>query len=155
MNKATLRLIAFVLAGQAYVFAADFSAVIEERQELMKANRAAQKALKSAAGSGDLATVEAEANKLAKQFDKIADPALFPEGSTSEKSRARTLVWEERAAFVKKATSSAAIARSIAAEAKAGKLQEVRASVNSLGKRTCTNCHTKFRKPRPIKGSTP
>ena len=83
MNKATLRLIAFVLAGQAYVFAADFSAVIEERQELMKANRAAQKALKSAAGSGDLATVEAEANKLAKQFDKIADPALFPEGSTS------------------------------------------------------------------------
>lgn len=93
------------------------------------------------------------ADQLAGNFDKLADPALFPEGSSSKTSRARTLVWENREQFAEKAKSSAAIARAIAAEAKAGQLEQVKASVNSLGKNTCTSCHKIFRKPRAKKGA--
>lgn len=151
MKKATLWLVLVILACQADAFAADFSAVVEQRQDLMKANRAAQKALKSAADAGDLATIEVEANKLAGQFEKIGDPALFPAGSDTDKSRARTLIWDDRPAFVAKVNSVVAIAKGIAAEAKAGQLQQVKASINSLGKNTCTSCHQTYRKPREKK----
>jgi len=152
MKKVILAVVFGLLAGSACVFGADYSAVIEERQEVMKANRQAQKALKSAASNGDLAAVEKEANKLENNFDKLADPALFPKGSSSQKSRARTLVWENREEFMQEAKNAATIARAITAEAKAGQLQQVRASVSSLGKRTCTSCHKTFRKPKAKKG---
>lgn len=151
MRQAALGLVLTALAWQVQGFAADFSSVVEQRQDLMKANRAAQKELKSAASAGDLATIEAEANKLAGQFEKIGDPALFPPGSDTDKSRARTLIWENRNAFEAQVNKAVAIAKAIAEEAKAGQLQQARDSIDSLGKNTCTNCHITYRKPREIK----
>lgn len=58
------RWVVLALASPALVSGADFSSVVEERQELMKANREAQKALKSAADAGDLATTQPEDTPL-------------------------------------------------------------------------------------------
>lgn len=134
------------------VFGADYTSVIQQRQQLCKSNRQAQKAIKNAVSEKDLSTVEKRANELAYYFLQLANADLFPRGSDYKESRARSLVWEKRDEFVAKAKNSAAIAKEIAAQANAGRMEQVRASVSSLGKRTCTDCHQTFRKPVKRKG---
>lgn len=127
---------------------ADFTKAIKDRQGLMKSNSSHLKALSAAAKEGNMADVEKLARELASNFGKIADPALFPKGSTGEDTRAKPVIWEDWKGFEGKAATARKLAQALAAQAKAGKMAEAKTLAGSLGKEACTNCHKTFRGPK-------
>jgi len=140
------KVIGSVLLGLGTIFLSsqvfDQSDAIEKRIKLMKANGAASKALKAAVAEKDYATIELKAKDIAGNADKVA--ALFPQGSTSDKSRALPAIWEKWDDFKKDAADlkKAAAELADAAGKKDGAL--VAAKFKSVGG-ACSSCHKAFR----------
>ena len=67
--------------------------VVKKRKSLMKSNSKSAKAIKGAVKEGDFATIEENAKKIVANADNLV--ALFPEGSTAKKSRAKAEIWQE------------------------------------------------------------
>ncbi|MDH3443823.1 MAG: cytochrome c [Deltaproteobacteria bacterium] len=119
--------------------------LIPKRQKLMKSNSAANKAIKSAVGKKDYAAVEAKAKEIANNMGQLE--ALFPKGSTSDKSRAKAAIWEKWDEFTKDAEGAKMAANDLAAAAAAKDEAEVGAKFKVLGK-SCGGCHKPFRAPK-------
>ncbi|MFQ5683803.1 MAG: c-type cytochrome [Candidatus Binatia bacterium] len=124
------------------------SDVIKQRQKLMKSNSAATKALKKAFAQGDYATVKAKANVIAGNMDKVQ--ALFPKGSTSDKSRAKPVIWEKWDQFSKEPAKVKAAARELAEVAATKDEMRVGEKFVAFGM-ACGKCHKTFRGPRKKK----
>lgn len=116
--------------------------VIEKRQQVMKSNSAAAKAIKGAVESKDYATVETKAKEIMGNAEKIPD--LFPKGSTKGKTKAKDEIWEKRDEFTKNAKNLGKASGELAAAAKAKDDAAVTAKVKAVGE-VCTNCHKAFR----------
>jgi len=116
--------------------------IIEKRQKAMKGNSAANKAIKSAIGSKDYATVEAKAKDIMGTADQI--PKLFPKDSTKGKTKAKAEIWENSDDFAKRAKALSKAAGELAAAAKAGNDADVGVKVKAMGD-TCGACHKQFR----------
>ena len=130
---------------------AEFDKVQKERSDFMKSISSENKTLRAAAKDGNMADVEKSASELASKFGKWADPSLFPKGS-AEGTRAKPAIWENWADFEEKAATARKLAQAVAAQAKAGNVEETQMLVNSLAKQACNNCHDDYRGPRPKKG---
>lgn len=131
---------ALTIGASAQLFAqAD---VIGQRQQLMKDQSAAAKAIKGAVESKDYATVEAKAKDIAGSSEKIV--ALFPKGSTTGKTKATGAIWEKSDDFSKAAKSLNKAASELASAAKAGNEADVGVKVKALGE-ACNSCHKQFR----------
>ncbi len=134
----------FFLSITSQLFSDD---VVKERKMLMRANDKASKALKKAVAAKDFASIEKNAKALASQMEKL--PGLFPEGSTSEKSRAKEAIWKKWTSFKGKAASMAEVAGMVAeaAAAKDGDKVAMLAKVIAGGQRAsyCDGCHKSFR----------
>jgi cytochrome c556 len=128
------------LAVSAQVFAqAD---VIQKRQELMKSNGAAAKAIKAAVEAKDFATVETKAKDISGNAEKIV--SAFPKDSTTGKTKAKPEIWEKQDGFAKNAKNLGKAANELAAAAKAGNDADVGVKVKALGE-ACNTCHKEFR----------
>ncbi len=124
------------------------SGVIKERKKLMKANSAANKALKKAFAMEDYATVEAKAKIIAGNAAMILD--LFPKGTTGEDSRAKPEIWEKWDEFGKKVAALNSAATALANETMTKDMMKVGPKMKALGA-TCGGCHKPFRGPRKKK----
>ena len=91
--------------------------VIQKRQDAMKGNSAAAKAIKGAVETKDYATVEAKAKDIGGTADKIV--SLFPKGSTTGKTKAKPEIWEKPDEFSKAAKNLSKSADELASAAKA------------------------------------
>ena len=128
------------LAVSAQVFAqAD---VNQKRQDAMKGNSEAAKAIKAAVETKDYATVETKAKDIMGTADKIV--SLFPKGSTTGKTKAKPEIWEKPDDFAKAAKNLSKAAGELASTAKAGNDAEVGVKVKALGD-ACGACHKQFR----------
>ena len=116
--------------------------VIQKRQDAMKANSAAAKAIKGAVETKDYATVEAKAKDIMGTADKIV--SLFPKGSTTGKTKAKPEIWEKPDDFSKAAKNLSKAADELASAAKAGNAADVDVKVKALGE-ACNSCHKQFR----------
>ena len=116
--------------------------VIEKRQQLMKSQSAAAKAIKGAVETKDYATVEAKAKDIMGTADRIV--AAFPKGSSAGKTKATPAIWEKSDDFAKQAKSLSKSAGELAAAAKAGNDAEIGVKVKAIGE-TCNSCHKEFR----------
>lgn len=116
--------------------------VIQKRQDAMKANSAAAKAIKGAVETKDYATVEAKAKDIMGTADKIV--SLFPKGSTTGKTKAKPEIWEKSDDFSKAAKNLSKAASELASAAKAGNADDVDVKVKALGE-ACNSCHKQFR----------
>ncbi len=147
-NKAFLAvligLLSFFISTQLFAQAD----VIEKRKKLMKANSAANKALKKAFAMEDYATVEAKAKIIAGNAAMILD--LFPKGSTGEDSRAKAAIWEKWDEFGKKVAALNGAATALANETMTKDMMNVGHKMKALGA-TCGGCHKPFRGPRKKK----
>jgi cytochrome c556 len=131
---------AFTFAATSQLFAqAD---VIEKRQELMKSNSAAAKAIKGAAESKDYATIEIKAKEIMGNAEKIPD--LFPKGSTKGKTKAKAEIWDKQDEFTKNAKDLSKAAGELADAAKAKDDAAVTAKIKAVSG-ACGNCHKAFR----------
>jgi cytochrome c556 len=116
--------------------------VIQKRQDAMKGNSAAAKAIKGAVETKDYATVEAKAKDIGGTADKIV--SLFPKGSTTGKTKAKPEIWEKPDDFSKAAKNLGKAASELASAAKAGNADDVDVKVKALGE-ACNSCHKQFR----------
>ena len=116
--------------------------VIQKRQDAMKGNSAAAKAIKGAVETKDYATVEAKAKDIMGTADKIV--SLFPKGSTTGKTKAKPEIWEKSDDFSKAAKNLSKAASELASAAKAGNAADVDVKVKALGE-ACNSCHKQFR----------
>ena len=116
--------------------------VIQKRQDAMKGNSAAAKAIKGAVETKDYATVEAKAKDIMGTADKIV--SLFPKGSTTGKTKAKPEIWEKPDDFSKAAKNLGKAASELASAAKAGNADDVDVKVKALGE-ACNSCHKQFR----------
>jgi len=135
---AVLSLAASMAASQ--VFAQ--SDVIEKRQQLMKGQSAAAKAIKGAVESKDYATVETKAKDIMDSSAKIVEH--FPKGSTKGKTKATAAIWDKSDEFGANAKSLNKAAGELAAAAKSGDAAAVDAKVKAVSG-ACGNCHKAFR----------
>jgi len=86
-------------------------------------------------------------------MDKMLD--LFPEGSTSKKSRAKAEIWQKWDKFTQYRDKVTQAARSLAKAAAAQDQAEVSLQATNVGKSwkkgACGECHKSFLKPRKRK----
>ena len=116
--------------------------VIEKRQNAMKGNSAAAKAIKAAVESKDYATIETKAKEIMGTAEKIPD--LFPKGSTKGKTKAKAEIWDNWDDFTKNAKNLRKAASELADAAKAKDDAAVTAKVKAVGE-ACGSCHKAFR----------
>ena len=153
MNRSSIRL-TVVVAGVALVAAACATMeskppaqVVEERQKLMKQNGDAWKNVQDNAKAGNWAAVAANADTISKNAAQI--PSLFPQGSMTDKSKAKPEIWQKWAEFeatAKKMETEAAKLRGIA---QTGNAQASNDIIKDFGRNACGACHTPFRVPPP------
>jgi len=119
--------------------------VIEQRQNLMKLNSGAARAIRVAIEAKDYATVGTKAREIMSNNTKIT--GLFPKGSTTGKTRATAAIWEKAEDFAKASKGLERAASELEAAAKTGNEAEVNTKFRSLGE-ACASCHKAFRAER-------
>jgi cytochrome c556 len=121
--------------------------VVAERQRLMKnvgANWADIPA-KVKAGAPDTVAVNAESLSLHAQ--RI--PGLFPQGSLTDKSKAKPDIWQKWPEFEAAAKNLENRSATLREQAMAKDGAAVTATVATFGRDACGACHTPFRVPPP------
>lgn len=121
--------------------------VVKERMELMKANGKAMKAMGAMVKGEspyDADQVRALAEELRADSAKIPD--LFPEGSLEPPSEALPAIWQNWAKFEELARRMGEASGAVA-DAADGGLGAVAPVFGGLAK-TCSACHTDFRKKK-------
>ncbi len=91
---------------------------------------------------GDLRRTRAAAMMLANWAEAL--PALFPEGSDRESSRALPTVWSDRAGFVSAAAAYRSAALKVAETAESGDREATNEAFMAMA-RTCHACHASYR----------
>ena len=119
--------------------------IVEERQQLMKDHGAAWKHVQDQLKAGTLAGVAADAQKMSDNAKKI--PELFPEGTMTEKSKAKPEVWQKKAEFDAAAKNFGDQADKLKAAALTNNMDSVQAVAKDFGRNACGTCHTPFRVP--------
>ena len=121
--------------------------VVEDRQQVMKQNGDAWKNIQDNAKTGNWAVVATNAEIISKNAAKI--PSLFPEGSLTDKSKAKPEIWQKWPEFestAKKMETEAARLQSTAAAGNGEGSQDI---IKDFGRNACGACHTPFRVPPP------
>jgi len=119
---------------------------IKDRHELMENIGGNAKKIGEALKAHDTKPIPAAADAIAADADKI--PGLFPEGSTSDKSRAKPEIWKDFPKFKQISSDLAAHATALAAAAMSGG-DAAAAAKTMFG--DCKACHDDFRKPEEKK----
>ena len=123
---------------------------VEDRQKLMKAHGDAWKNVQDGAKAGNLQAVASNADAMANNAKQI--PALFPEGSMTEKSKAKPEIWQKKSEFDAAAKKMETESVKLRDTARTGNAQATNDIIKDFGRNTCGSCHTPFRVPPPRQG---
>ena len=121
--------------------------VVEQRQQVMKQNGDAWKNIQDNAKTGNWAVVASNAETISKNAAKI--PSLFPEGSLTDKSKAKPEIWQKWPEFESTAKKMETEAARLQSTAAAGNGQGSQDIIKDFGRNACGACHTPFRVPPP------
>jgi cytochrome c556 len=123
---------------------------VEDRQKLMKAHGDAWKNVQDSAKAGNLPAVASNADVMATNAKQI--PALFPEGSMTDKSKAKPEIWQKKAEFDASAKKMETESIKLRDTARSGNATATNEMLKDFGRNTCGSCHTPFRVPPPRQG---
>jgi cytochrome c556 len=121
--------------------------VVADRQRVMKLQGASWADIQAKAKAGNIEGIAVNAETLALTAQQI--PGLFPEGSLTEKSKAKPEVWQKRAEFDAAAKNLESQAEKLRDAARAKNEQLTQDLVKDFGRQACGTCHTPFRQPPP------
>lgn len=154
MNRRQLRtsivigsLTALVAAGCAGSMKMGSGDIVADRQRLMKLNGASWADVQAKAKANNVEAIAVNAETMALNAMHI--PSLFPEGSLTDKSKAKPEVWQKWAEFEKAAKNMQAEAEKLRDAARAKNADLTQAIVKDFGRKACGTCHTPFRVPPP------
>ena len=121
--------------------------IVADRQRLMKLNGASWADVQAKAKAGQIEAIAVNAETMA--LNSMHIPTLFPEGSLTDKSKAKPEVWQKWAEFEKAAKNFETEAEKLREAAKAKNAELTQAIVKDFGRNACGTCHTPFRVPPP------
>lgn len=124
--------------------------LVSERQELMKKHGKAWKGVQDSAKANNLPGVATNADTIATNAKQIV--ALFPAGSTTEKSKAKSEIWQKFGEFEAAAKNLETQSVKLRDTARTGNAAATNAVIKDYGRVACGSCHTPFRQPPPKKG---
>jgi cytochrome c556 len=119
--------------------------VVADRQRLMKLHGALWKDIQDKAKAGNIEGIAPSAEALALNAQRI--PALFPEGSLSEKSKAKPEIWQKWPDFERAAKTLESESEKLRDAAQAKNAEATQTIVTNFGRNACGTCHTPFRVP--------
>lgn len=119
--------------------------IVADRQRLMKLNGASMKDIGDKAKAGNIEAIQVNAETVALNAMHI--PALFPEGSLSDKSNAKPEIWQRADEFRAAAKNLQTMAEKLRDTAKTKDADATNAILKDFGRQACGSCHTPFRKP--------
>jgi len=121
--------------------------IVADRQRVMKLQGASWADIQAKAKAGNIEAIAVNAETLALTAQQI--PVLFPEGSLTEKSKAKPEVWQKWAEFEAAAKNLETQAAKLRDAARAKNEQLTQDLVKDFGRQACGTCHTPFRQPPP------
>lgn len=121
--------------------------VVADRQRVMKLQGASWADIQAKAKAGNIEGIAVNAETLAMTARQI--PALFPEGSLTEKSKAKPDIWQKWPEFQAAAKNLETQAEKLRDAARAKNEQLTQDIVKDFGRTACGTCHTPFRQPPP------
>ena len=121
--------------------------VVADRQRLMKLQGASWADIQAKAKAGNIEGIAVNAETLAFTSQRIT--GLFPEGSDTEKSKAKPEVWQKWPEFERAAKNLEVQAEKLRDASKAKNEQLTQDIVKDFGRNACGTCHTPFRQPPP------
>ena len=121
--------------------------VVADRQRVMKLQGASWADIQAKAKAGNIEAIAVNAETLAMTARQI--PALFPEGSLTDKSKAKPDVWQKWPEFQAAAKNLEAQEEKLRDAARAKNEQLAQDIVKDFGRTACGTCHTPFRQPPP------
>lgn len=119
--------------------------IVADRQRLMKLNAASWQDVQAKLKAGNIEAIVVNAETIALNAMHI--PALFPQGSLTDKSIAKPDIWQKRTEFESEAKNLQTLAEKLRDAARAKDAAAVEAMAKDFGRQTCGSCHTKFRFP--------
>jgi cytochrome c556 len=121
--------------------------IVADRQRVMKLQGASWADIQAKAKAGNIEAIAVNAETLALTAQQI--PALFPEGSLTEKSKAKPEVWQKWSEFEAAAKNLETQAAKLRDASRAKNEQLTQEIVKDFGRQACGTCHTPFRQPPP------
>lgn len=120
---------------------------VADRQRLMKNVGANWADIQNKVKAGNAEGVAVNAEALSLHAQRI--PSLFPEGSLTDKSKAKPDIWQKWPEFEAAAKNLENRAGKLRDQAVAKDAAAVTATVGTFGREACGACHTPFRVPPP------
>jgi cytochrome c556 len=121
--------------------------VVADRQRLMKSIGANWADIQAKAKAGNIEGIAVNAENISLYAPHI--PMYFPEGSGTEKSKAKPEIWQKWPEFQAAAKNLEAQAEKLRDAARAKNEQLAQDIVKDFGRTACGTCHTPFRQPPP------
>jgi len=121
--------------------------IVADRQRLMKLHGQVWADIQAKAKANNIESIEVSAETLAINAQYI--PAMFPEGSLTDKSKAKPEVWQKWPEFEAAAKKMETEAVKLRDASKAKNAQLTQDIVKDFGRNACGTCHTPFRVPPP------
>jgi cytochrome c556 len=121
--------------------------VVAERQRLMKLQGASWMDIQAKAKAGNIEAIAVNAETLSMTAREI--PALFPEGSLTDKSKAKPEVWQKWSEFQAAAKNLEMQSEKLRDASRAKDAELTQSIVKDFGRNACGTCHTPFRVPPP------
>jgi cytochrome c556 len=119
---------------------------VADRQRLMKLNGASWKDVQDKVKAGQIEAVTVNAETMAINAKHI--PSLFPEGSLTDKSKAKPEIWQKFAEFEAASKNLETKSEELREAARAKDQAKVEALVKDFGRQACGTCHQPFRQPQ-------
>jgi cytochrome c556 len=121
--------------------------VIGDRQRIMKLQGASMRDISDKAKAGNIEGIAVNAETLAVTAINIA--ALFPQGSMSDKSKAKPEIWQKWPEFEAAAKKLQVKAEELRDTARSKNAEATQEMLKTFGRETCAPCHDAFRVPPP------
>ncbi|HWN54966.1 MAG TPA: cytochrome c [Verrucomicrobiae bacterium] len=121
--------------------------VVFDRQRIMKVQGAMWTDIQNKFKAGNVEAIAPNAEVIA--ITALQIPTLFPEGSLTEKSKAKPELWQRRDEFDKAAKNLAVWSERLRDASKAKDEKAVADIMKDYGRVGCGSCHTPFRQPPP------
>lgn len=120
--------------------------VIADRQRLMKLNGASWADAQAKMKAGNIEAIAVNGETIA--INALHIPALFPQGSLTDKSKAKPEIWQKWAEFESAAKNLQTWAERLRDTARTKDAAATEAVVKEFGKAACGACHTPSRDGR-------
>jgi cytochrome c556 len=121
--------------------------VVADRQRLMKLHGAVWQDIQNKAKANNIDGIAVSAETLAINAQYI--PALFPEGTLTDKSKAKPEVWQKWPEFEQAAMKMRTESEKLRDASRAKNAQLTQDIIKDFGRNACGACHTPFRVPPP------